>query len=277
MDTSVATSTFVQERRGSNTVHHHRNVSAADVLHILEEPGEVLKRSRKSLIRRAGPCVVKSSLPGLMGFLRLTFSRQRYRRGWVAAQHLEQHGVGIPKTIAYVERGFLGLLFANHLVSEYLEGHRDSEQYLARLINMGAGKASVAAYLNNLAAAINALIESGACHHDLSGKNIYTRDGENFLFIDLDDVSVGEPYTEELRLKNLVQLYDSFCDLLSDAVLVPFMLRLLPPDADARVWMPKVRKGQQLRRRQHEDKNPGAPRPMLRSQGTGAGGGASQS
>ncbi|MFM1921401.1 MAG: hypothetical protein RLZZ303_3035, partial [Candidatus Hydrogenedentota bacterium] len=64
---------------------------------------------------------------------------------------------------------------------------------------------------------------------------------------------------------------------LSDAVLVPFMLRLLPPDADARVWMPKVRKGQQVRRRQHEEKNPDAPRPMLRSQGTGAGGGASQS
>lgn len=263
METQGHNDGFVLHRQGLDRVYHHKDVSVNDVMQILRQSEEVLKRSRKSLIHRAGPCVVKSSLPGLTGFLRLTFSRARYRRAWIAAQHLEAHGIGIPRTIAYVERGGMGLLFANHLVSEYLEGHRDSEQYLVRLIQIGSGKVSIAAYLNALAEAVVALVESGACHHDLSGKNIYTRDGEHFVFIDLDDVSVGEPYTEALRLKNLVQLYDSYCDVLSDAVLVPFINRLLPAGVDPRIWMPKIRKGQQERRRLHEEKNPGAPRPML--------------
>jgi hypothetical protein len=250
-------------------VYHRPDIAAEDVLHALLESGEVLKQSRKSVTRRVGPVVVKSSRGGFIGLVRMTAGRARYRQAWVAAQHLESHGIGIPRTVAYVEHGMLGMLTANHLVSEYLEGYRNAEQYLLRLIQTGMGKLSVSAYLAALADAVNELNATGACHHDLSGKNIFTYDGSSFVFIDLDDVTIGEEYTEELRLKNLVQLYDSFCDVISDAVLVPFISRMLPAGEDPRVWMPKVRKGQQTRRRHHEDKNPGAPRPLMPNQGSG--------
>jgi hypothetical protein len=261
--------TFTLTRKGMDRVWHRPDIDAQDVLDALVESGQELKRSRKSVTRRVGPVVVKSSKGGMLGLVRMSTSRARYRQAWLAAQHLEAHGVGIPRTIAYIEHGALGLLSSNHLVSEFLEGYRNSEQHLLRLIQTGAGKLSVSHYLASLADAVNHLIESGACHHDLSGKNIFTMAGEEFLFIDLDDVTIGEPYTDELRLKNLVQLYDSFCDVLSDAVMVPFITRMLPRDVDPRVWMPKVRKGQQQRRRQHEDRNPGAPRPLLPNQEAG--------
>lgn len=254
-------------------IYHRPDIAPEDVLQALGEPGEILKSSRKSITRRLGPVVVKSSRGDFVGVVRMLAGRARYRRAWQAAQHLEQHGIAIPRTLAYVEHGLLGLVTANHLVSEYLEGYRNAEQYLLRLIQTGMGKLAVSAYLAALADAVNELNATGACHHDLSGKNIFTLDGSNFLFIDLDDVSIGEEYTEEARLKNLIQLYDSFCDVISDAVLVPFISRMLPQGEDPRVWMPRVRKGQQTRRRVHEDKNPGAPRPLIPNQGKDAGAG----
>jgi hypothetical protein len=264
---------FILTRKGMDRIYHRPDIAPEDVLQALGEPGEILKSSRKSITRRLGPVVVKSSRGEFVGVVRMLAGRARYRRAWQAAQHLEQHGIAIPRTLAYVEHGLLGLVTANHLVSEYLEGYRNAEQYLLRLIQTGMGKLAVSAYLAALADAVNELNATGACHHDLSGKNIFTLDGSNFLFIDLDDVSIGEEYTEEARLKNLIQLYDSFCDVISDAVLVPFISRMLPQGEDPRVWMPRVRKGQQTRRRVHEDKNPGAPRPLIPNQGKDAGAG----
>ncbi len=264
---------FILTRKGMDRIYHRPDIAPEDVLQALGEPGEILKSSRKSITRRLGPVVVKSSRGDFVGVVRMLAGRARYRRAWQAAQHLEQHGIAIPRTLAYVEHGLLGLVTANHLVSEYLEGYRNAEQYLLRLIQTGMGKLAVSAYLAALADAVNELNATGACHHDLSGKNIFTLDGSNFLFIDLDDVSIGEEYTEEARLKNLIQLYDSFCDVISDAVLVPFISRMLPQGEDPRVWMPRVRKGQQTRRRVHEDKNPGAPRPLIPNQGKDAGAG----
>ncbi len=267
-------SKFILTRKGMDHVYHREDIVAEDVLEALREPGEELKQSRKSVTRRVGPVVIKSSRGGFIGLVRMTAGRARYRQAWLAAQHLEAHGIGIPRTIAYVEHGMLGMLSANHLISEYLEGYRNAEQYLLRLIQTGMGKLAVSAYLAALADAVNTLNASGACHQDLSGKNIFTQDGSNFVFIDLDDVVIGQEYTEALRLKNLIQLYDSFCDVISDAVLVPFISRMLPAGEDPRVWMPRVRKGQQNRRRHHEDKNPGAPRPLLPNQGAAAGSGS---
>ena len=106
--------------------------------------------------------------------------------------------------------------------------------------------------MHHLALAVKELETVQAYHADLSGKNIYTADGKNFYFIDLEAVQFNVEYDAKKRMKNHVQLYDSFCDALSDLLLVPFLGALMHESLDLRVWMPEVRKAQKERRAQVE-------------------------
>lgn len=263
MNPLVRNEAFESSRRGTLTVWHRTGAPSDDLVRLLEEPGELLKGTSKSITRKVGPFVVKESSRSWLNLIKYTLRRGRYRRGWHAAQHLEAHGVGIPRTLGFIERGGFGFVYGNALVFEYLEGARSVELFLLALIQRGAGQETLAEYLGALAEAVNRLTDAGAYHADISGKNIFTRDGHTFYFIDLDDVTLDEPYDEARRLKNHVQLYDSFCDVLSDSLLFPFIQRMLPPEINPRVWMPKVRKGQQQRRIEHAERNPGAHRPLL--------------
>ena len=254
---------FETDRRLTRLVCYRKDEQSASVEQALSSPGEIIKRSQKSETRRVGPWIVKASLPSWVNVFKHTFQRARYRRAWFAAQHLERNGIGVPRTIAYIERRFLGLIFGNALISEELQDARNVEAFTLALIRGGAGEHTFHEFLGALGSAVNALNDTGAYHADLSGKNIYTRDGTQFWFIDLDDVTLDEPYDEERRLKNHAQLYDSFCDALGDPLLVPFVQAMLPPQIDPRVWMPRVRQAQSARRGRHEEKNPGAPRPLL--------------
>lgn len=222
---------------------------------VLRAPGEILKSSRKSRVRRVDEYLIKESRGGWgLGLLKHTFQRRRYRRGWVAAHFLQERGIGAPRPLAYVEHGFAGIIAGNTMVMEYLEGYSNVEVFLQTLIRRNAGRDTLIAFLHALADAVNALVETGAYHEDLSGKNIVTRDGVHFVFIDLDAVETARAYDDEQRLMNHIQIYDSFCDQLSDTLLVPFLEQMLPPQVDPRVWMPKVRKGQRVRRARTAEK-----------------------
>lgn len=216
---------------------------------VLGEPGEELKCSEKSGTYRVRDWVLKC-LRGnfLTRLVKLTFRSARYRRGWDAACFLRQRGVCVPTPVAYVETGILGLIWRNAFFSDYLAGQQSVEEFLQMQLRRGGKPEIVACFLKDLADAVNSLTETGAYHSDLSGKNIFTLDGHTFCFIDLDAVVLGEPYDDARRLKNHVQLYDSFCDMLNDTVLVPFIERMLTDAQDPRIWMPAVRKGQHARR-----------------------------
>ena len=212
--------------------------------------GKTLKESKKGRVWRAGDWAVKERRsPAPAGVAAQTFRRAHYRRPWLVARHLRKHGVGTPEPDAYVEVGRLGVVTRSMVVTRYLEEHADIEHFLVALVRRGAGQDTIASFLRGVADAVNALCACGAVHHDLSGKNIFTRDGTDFVFIDLEGVTLGTPYDEDTRLKNHVQLYDSFCDHLNDVMLVPFVLRMLGDAADPRTWMPRVRKAQAERRR----------------------------
>ena len=226
------------------------DIAEEDVWAALEGEGPILKESRKAVVRQVGGWVVKQSrgafLPGL---IRHSFRRDRYRRGWNAAWHLRKRGVLAPAPVAYIERGVAGVITANIFVSEYLDGYRNVEQCVRSLVHGGAGPDVISVLLDRLADAVNGLVAAGAYHDDLSGKNILTRNGASFHFIDLDAVELGVEYTDARRLRNHVQLYDSFCDELSDVFLAPFIARMLESRHDLRVWLPSVRQGQAERRR----------------------------
>lgn len=242
-------------RTGCKRVWCREGVPPERMIEALTQPGEVLKTSKKSAVRRVGRCVIKESTErGLAALIKQTFRGSRYRRAWPAARFLEDHGIGVPAAWAFIEHGFMGIVWRRTLISEYLDGFRNVEQFLATLIQQGAGHDTLALFFEAMADAVNAFSASGAFHEDLSGKNLFTRDGQHFRFIDLDAVVIGVEYSLEKRLLNHIQLYDSFCDQVSDHLLVPFITRMLPSGQDPRVWMPKVRKGQKARRLRTEKK-----------------------
>lgn len=252
----------MMRRVGGRTIWLREGVEPEAVLEALEAPGDVLKESSKSLTRRVGDWVVKvSRFEGGLGVLKHTLFRNRYRQAWRAANHLKDRGVRVPSPIAYVERGWLGVIVGNAYVSEYLDGYVNVERFAAGMAGempplgppriRGGGAPDAQAFFSGLARAVNALNASGAYHADLSGKNIFTRNGTSFCFLDLDGVVLGKPYTEARRMKNHVQLYDSFCDVYDETVLGPFVSQMLPADIDASEWLVRVKAGQRVRRATH--------------------------
>lgn len=242
-----------RSRRGLRVVYHEEVTPLEAILSAVDTQGLVIKQSKKSLTRRVEGWIVKSSRPQVgVGVIKRTLQRSRYRQAWIAANYLVRRGVAVPRPIAFVERRTMGVIWSNTYVCEFLQGCSDVEKCVAHLVHGGYNSKLIEDFLEHLAMAVNKLCESGAYHQDLSGKNVYTRDGRTFYFIDLDGVVIGKPYTEAQRLKNHIQLYDSFCDLLNDRFLVPFIQHMCTPEIDLRVWMPAVRKGQAERRRRIE-------------------------
>lgn len=215
------------------------------VLEALKAPGELMKRSRSFVTKRVGPWVIKTAW--YQGLWRQLTDPGRSRRGWDAARWLAESRVPVPRPIAYVERRMMGIVTRSAVVSEFLEGAVNVEAY-ARQLAQNDDTNAPRAFLTKLAAAVDAIARAGAWHADLSGKNIFTSDGKVFTFIDLDSVHLHGPDTDERRLKNAVQLYDSFCDVWDDAVLGPCINALAPEGEDAALWFAQMKVEQRKRR-----------------------------
>ncbi|MCC6489911.1 MAG: hypothetical protein IT364_20650 [Candidatus Hydrogenedentes bacterium] len=244
---------IVEECCGPLRVARRAEVPLDRILEALRAPGELLKASRKSETLRVNDWAVKRSRKaGGLGVLKHTFRRARYRQAWEAALHLERHGVPIPLAHAYIERSRMGIIFGNMMVMDYLDGCVDVEAFADGLLRAGASDAELHGYLERLAETVNLLCSSGAYHNDLAGKNILTPDGEQFYFIDLDGIVLNRPYTEERRLQNHIQLYDSFIDRLGDGYLDPFIRQMLPRPGRLQSWMTQVKSGQAARRARTE-------------------------
>lgn len=236
------------ETLGRLRIERFPDVALDDVLQVLRFEGPVLKASAKSVTRRVGGWVVKESRRTFREMVKHTAQPKRYRQGWRAACHLHDAGIAVPQPRAYVESRLGPFMVANALIMDYLEGAMNVEDFARSLVRRQATEADIAAYLGALASAVNGLEAAGAYHTDLSGKNIFTRDGTVFYFIDLDGVVLGQSHDDVRRFKNHVQLYDSFCDLWDGALLDPFLTAMRPAPSSAADWCDRVR-AEQARRR----------------------------
>ncbi len=247
------TEAIMLERLPGVLIYRMPDAPLDDVLAALRTNGVTMKRSKKNVTRRVGDWVVKESLPdSLRETVKHTVLRQRYRQAWRAAVHLQHCGIPVPAPKAFVEHVRWGIIRGNAFVAQYLEGCRSVEAFAPELADTQRYAAEIHGFLERLANAVNALTGTGACHTDLSGKNILSADGHTFYFIDLDAVELDKPYSREARLRNHVQLYDSFCDWWGDAFLAPFLRRMLPENEDPVEWMRAVRQSQRQRRARTE-------------------------
>ena len=241
------------ERRGLVAAWSWGGAALDDAISVLAAPRETLKRSSKNWTYRAGAWAVKETCFRYgAGLFKHTFRRGHYRRAWEAACYLTAKGIPTPEPLAYLEFGACGLIWRNALIVRHLEGFQRTDHYVERLVARGAHDAEIASFFDSLAAAIGALADAGAYHSDLTGKNVLTKDGASFQFIDLDAVYLNVPYTREKRMRNHVQLYDTFLEWLPDEMLASFIARLAPPDADADAWIQEVRELRRVRRERAE-------------------------
>lgn len=247
---AAKTPTCVVERSGRLRVWRRADVSLASVLDTLSACGPILKSNGKSETKRVGGYLVKSSAGNVaVQVLKHTAQRERYRRGWRAAHYFADRGIPAPKPFAHVEWSFAGVIWKHATITEYLPDCVDVEHYYDALVKAGASLDDLAAYLSRLADAVNRLAASAAIHTDLAGKNILTRDGQTFYFIDLEGVILNQVIDEGRTLQAHVQLYDSFIDRCDDSLLAPFIRRMLPqagPQFD--LWFARVKAAQALRR-----------------------------
>ena len=238
-----------RERHGMVRAHLRGGVTFDTLRDELRQPRETLKRSAKSWTYRLGDWVVKESrFQKGLGVLKRTFQRRRYRRAWQAASFLAARGVLTPEPIAYLEYGALGVIWKNAMIVRYLDGFDRVEDYAARLIKQEANEEAVVGFLACLGEAVRALVATGAYHSDLAGKNILTKDGRSFYFVDLDAVRLGMRYTVERRMRNHVQLYDSFWGVVPEGPLIDFIAGMAPSGHDVGDWMRGVQEGVERRR-----------------------------
>lgn len=238
-------------RPTASTFEIANGVALGAIRAALRPGGEELKRSRKWLTRRHGPWVVKQTAAGgIASALKRIVSPDYGRAAWRAASLLADADVRVPAPGAYVEWTRCGLSCGSAIVIEYLDGWVNVEEFARRVVN-GDVPTPPGDFLHGLAQAVNRLNEH-AYHADLSGKNIFTKSGSEFAFIDLDSVDTAPRKDDASRLKNLAQLLDSFCDYWDNSILDPFVETMLPPHAIAAEWNQNVKKAQRARRERQQ-------------------------
>ncbi len=244
---------FCVDQAGPLRIFHDPGISLESILATLKSPGEFLKTSRKFTSRRIEKYVIKEGMSqGGIGALKRSVNRARYRQGWLAAHHLKRAGCLVPEAIAFIEQGRGCIITHNMMISQFLLGFIDVRQYAAKLQRRDADTDEIAAFLSAIAKAVNKLNNSGAYHSDMAGKNLFTKDGKEIYFLDLDAVVLGIPYTKQRRLKNHVQLYCSFRGIWQDDILEAFIKEMLPADiAESREafseWMNEIKREQSKR------------------------------
>ncbi len=214
-------------------------------------PGEsVLKRSKRALTLRTGPYVVKVASPAN---LRMALSDALFTpdpvRAWRNGLRLARQGVCVPPLVGLVEPQ------AVHMPAAILYGFVHRAVTVEAFVQDRAAQGDIpaaACLLTKIAQGVRSLERACAYHRDLSGKNLLTLDGRQCMFVDLGCVHFDKPYGSRRRFKNHVQLYDSFVDVLPDAVLRDFLGMMLPAHVDVDAWMGAVKDGQQQRRRRFE-------------------------
>lgn len=234
--------------RGPLTIRLDPDTDLNSILRVLDAPGAMLKRSHKSTTRRIHNRVIKEvRAHDVWEWLRQTRHRGRLIESFDIARYLIHRNVLVPTPRAVADWRYMGMVYRAAVVWDYLDGYENVEVFGRRL-----PRDEAPAFLTGLANAINQLTAAGAYHTDLSGKNIFTLDGRRFVFIDIDAVQLHLSYSDARRLRNHIQLYDSFCDWWGPEILNPFLAQLEGGKVDD-LWLAQVHAGQRERRARIEE------------------------
>ncbi len=232
------------------TIYCSEKLSCEKVLGILHEDGTILKTSPKYETKQIGQWVLKSSNQhAFHGLIRHCFAEQRPQTLFKIVDRLQKNGITSPQLVAIVIWRYFRLGWRRTVITEYLSDVRTVEQYLREILR--EKPEDVGPFFHELQSIIQRLFSSGLYHEDLSGKNILTANGKDFYLVDLEAVRLHYIPTKGKLVRNLVQLYDSFCDMVDDEHLLPFICGLLPPGLPKERYFALIKEKQKKRRSKH--------------------------
>jgi tRNA A-37 threonylcarbamoyl transferase component Bud32 len=188
---------------------------------------QIRKQSKNSVIttqtQRTGPpaaiCVKQYQYRGIRYGLKSLFTRTRARNSWIAGNAFLLRGISTPLPLALVERKLGPLVTESFLVTEWLTGARELNDYISGLAQRAAAPAVKHAFITSLAATLRELHEKGVYHADLKSTNILVQETGastwRFSFVDLDRVAFRDSLSFYERANNLAQVNASVSRLVS--------------------------------------------------------------
>ena len=188
---------------------------------------QIRKQSKNSAItthtQKTGPhaaiCVKQYRYRGIRYGLKSLFTRSRARNSWIAGNAFLLRGISTPLPLALVERKLGPLVTESFLVTEWLTGARELNDYISVLEQQAAAPAVKHAFITSLAATLRDLHEKGVYHADLKSTNILVQETAastwRFSFVDLDRVAFRDSLSFYERANNLAQINASVSRLVS--------------------------------------------------------------
>ncbi len=233
MDSKVINIKFLQRKDGRIWFNERFEQT---VIKILDEyglenipySGEVIKISEKTISYRIGKIFFKTTrFSCVEGALRHLLLRQRYKNAWKISIFATQLGILVPKPILYSESLCFSVPWQSTYGIEYIENSVNVETYARGLVEQRLVN-ELNHLLSEISKAVYSLWSNNLYHRDLSGKNILTVDGSKVYIVDLDSVKILKVLPFKQKIKNLTQIYDSFCDYIEDELLKNCIFSLLP-------------------------------------------------
>ena len=133
------------------------------------------------------------------------------RRTWLAASHLQRHGVGTPRAIGYLERWEGARLRESYFLAAYQSDAVSLREALLTLFHERPEAENFMALLESVAAGVRGMHAAGFVHNDLGNQNVLLRpDGpgrwRDFQVIDLNRGRIRHELGLRERARDLSRL-----------------------------------------------------------------------
>ncbi len=183
---------------------------------------EVLCAGRNLNVKMEAPCGGKSITVVVKAFgkpslvknaIDRTFRGSKAQRTWLGAVHLDEHGVGTPEPVAFLERWVERRLIESYFITIYQEGLSDFTAELGRLFRKDPQCYKFMALMQTVADSVRAMHDAGFLHNDLGNQNIMLRRGEDgeswsdVQFIDLNRGAIRAALSERERGRDISRIY----------------------------------------------------------------------
>ncbi|MCC5808591.1 MAG: hypothetical protein JJU00_19850 [Opitutales bacterium] len=120
-------------------------------------------------------CVKSYAIPPWARSIHYSWFGSKAARAYQNAQHLEAHGVGVPRPLGFFETWEGRWLKESYFVSEYVADATDMYAEMRRLLREDPDCHRYTALLRLVAAEVRKMHDSGFQHNDLGGQNILMR------------------------------------------------------------------------------------------------------
>ena len=195
-----------------------RQAIASHLSSLVRDEAQVLKKTAHSIMTTHAEekelpvpvCVKGYRSGGLRYALKSLAVTSRAMKSWIAGNSLLVRGINTPRPQALLEKKYGPVVLKSFLITEWLAGSVELNDYIAGLCERCAPRAAKDSFIAALARSVRDLHAQAVYHADLKSTNILVCEAGNdswkFYFVDLDRVRFNKNLTFRERANNLAQI-----------------------------------------------------------------------